>query len=106
MGQVAPVFPSPSVIRRRRQSETPTVRKSLSLHADVLQAAEAAVDEGEAANLSAFVEEAVQEKLRRSKRSKLYAAYAAAAQDPAFMADMREMTAAFATTTNDGRLDV
>lgn len=82
------------------------IRKSLSLHVDIIRAAEAAVAKGEAANLSAFVEEAVQEKLRRSKRSELYAAYAAAAQDAAFLDDMRATTEALDAAADDGRLDV
>lgn len=106
MPQVAQTFSSSVPMRRRRRSETPTVRKSVTLHADILEAAEVAVAAGGAANLSAFVEDAVQEKLRRSKRSQLYAAYAEAAQDVAFLADMREVTLAFDSTIGDGFRDV
>lgn len=105
MAQGAQAFSSSVPMRRRRRSETPTVRKSVTLHADTLQAAQAAVDAGGAANLSAFVEEAVQEKLRRSKRSELYAAYAEAAQDVAFMADMRQVTLESTATIADGLRD-
>lgn len=105
MAQVAQAISSSVPTRRRPRSETPTVRKSVTLHADILRAAEVAVDAGGAANLSAFVEEAVEEKLRRSKRSQLYAAYAEAARDPAFMAEMREVTLAFDATTGDGLRD-
>lgn len=105
MAHVAQAFSTSLPIRRRRRSETPTVRKSVTLHADTLQAAEAAVEAGGAVNLSAFVEEAVQEKLRRSRRSQLYAAYAEAAQDAAFMADMREATLASDAAIGDGLRD-
>ena len=105
MRQVTLASSSSAPMRRRRRSETPTVRKSVTLHADTLQAAQAAVDAGTAENLSAFVEEAVQEKLRRSKRSELYAAYAEAAQDLAFMTDMRQLTLESGATIADGLRD-
>lgn len=106
MDKKGAVLSSSAVVRRRPQSETPTVRKSFTLHEDVIEAAEAAVGAGQAENLSAYVEEAVEEKLRRGKREKLYAAYAEAAQDPAFMAGLREVTTAFDAATGDGLLDV
>lgn len=90
------------VRRRRRSSEAPTTKTALSMHADVLEAVESAVRAGHAPNRSAFVEEAVVEKLRRMKRTQLYAAYEAAAQDPAFMADMQATTNAFDQTAADG----
>jgi Arc/MetJ-type ribon-helix-helix transcriptional regulator len=94
-----------SIVRRRRRAEVRTVKKSFTLHEDVVQAADAAVGSGEAENLSAFVEAAIEEKLRRSKRAKLYRAYDQAAQDPAFMADMHEVTARFDATSADGLRD-
>ena len=94
-----------SVVRRRRRGEVRTVKKSFTLHEDVVQAADAAVGAGEAENLSAFVEAAIEEKLRRSMRAKRYRAYEEAAQDPEFMADMHEVTARFDATTADGLRD-
>lgn len=91
--------------RRRRRSENPTVKKSFTLHEDVVQAAAAAVFEGAAENLSAFVEQAIEEKLRRANRAKLYEAYAEAAQDPAFMSDMREVATGFEAVVGDGLRD-
>lgn len=91
--------------RRRRRSENPTVKKSFTLHEDVVQAAAAAVCEGAAENLSAFVEQAIEEKLRRANRARLYDAYAEAAQDPAFMADMRDVATDFDAAVNDGLRD-
>ena len=81
------------------------MKKSFTLHADVVQAADAAVSAGEAENLSAFVEAAIQEKLWRTKRSSLYGAYQAAARDSAFMADMKGVAAQFDASSADGLSD-
>lgn len=81
------------------------MKKSFTLHADVVQAADAAVSAGEAENLSAFVEAAIQEKLRRTKRSSLYSAYQAAARDPEFMADMTSVAAQCDASSADGLSD-
>jgi Arc/MetJ-type ribon-helix-helix transcriptional regulator len=96
---------SSTLVRRRRRSDIPTVKKSFTLHTDVVEAVDAAVDAGEAANMSAFVETAIQEKLRRSKRERLYGAYQEAAQDTAFMADMYAVSAQFEATSADGLSD-
>lgn len=96
---------SSQAVRRRRRSEIRTIKKSFTLHEDVVQAAEVAVQEGEAENLSAFFEAAVQEKLRRSKLAALYGAYQAAAQDAVFMAEMRAMTRQFEAISADGLSD-
>ena len=89
-------------VRRRRRSGAPTVKKSFTLTEELVRAADAAVAEGGAPNLSAFVQEAIAEKISREKRAKLYAAYAEAALDPQFMAEMREVTAAFDASVADG----
>lgn len=104
MAHVARVASSTSV-RRRRRSDIPTVKKSFTLHTDVVEAVEAAVDAGEAANMSAFVETAIQEKLRRSKREGLYGAYQDAARDSGFMADMHGVSMQLDATTADGLSD-
>ena len=57
---------------------------------------------GEAENLSAFVESAVEEKLRRTRRAALYAAYEDASTDEQFMSEMEAVTRAFAGTEADG----
>jgi len=90
------------IVRRRRRAAVPTVKKSFTLHVDIVQPLDAAVGEGEADNLSAFVEAAIEEKLRRTQRAKLYAAYRAAALDTTFMADMRDVTARFDALVADG----
>ena len=88
--------------RRRRQSVAPRERTSLSLRADVIEAAKQIVQAGVAENLSAFVEQALEEKLLRTKRAALYAAYDEAQHDPVFAADMNAVTKSFATADNDG----
>lgn len=60
---------------------------------------------GEAESLSAYVESAIREKLRRDKRDRLYLAYREAALDPAFMADMSEVAAELDSTVGDGLRD-
>jgi hypothetical protein len=101
----APAVASIPAIRRRRGDDarrTPREKTSLSIRADVLEAARAIVQAGEAANLSALVESALSEKIRRSRRASLYAAYEAAARDSDFMRDMQDVTRAFRNVDNDG----
>ena len=88
--------------RRRRQDQAPREKTSLSLRADVLEAAKALVSSGEAENLSAFVEMAVEEKVRRSKRAALYAAYETAAKDDDFRESMSEVARDFTASVSDG----
>ena len=89
-------------LRRRRQKGTPREKTSLSLRADVLNAAKKIVQAGGAENLSAFVESALEEKLLRSRRGALYAAYEDAAKDGGFMSRMNSVTQSFAATQVDG----
>lgn len=91
-----------TAIRRRRSGSINREKTSLSIRADVLEAAREVVHAGEAENLSAFVEAALEEKLQRTKRAALYNAYEAAARDPEFMRDMDSASAAFEPATRDG----
>lgn len=91
-----------SVPRRRRPDQVPREKTSLSLRADVLEAARALVSSGKADNLSAFVERAVEEKVRQCKRVALYAAYETAAKDDDFRKSMLEVAQDFATSLSDG----
>jgi hypothetical protein len=77
-------------------------KATFQLHVSVLQAIKEAVDTGAAPSANALVEHAVRDMLREVRRSKVYAAYAKAAQDPAFLADMQGTTAAFEDTVGDG----
>lgn len=93
---------SPPAFRRRRIDQVSRERTSLSLRADVLEAAKEIVQAGGAENLSALVESALEEKIRRTKRAVLYAAYAEAATDRAFLREMNEVTANFSNADRDG----
>lgn len=89
-------------VPRRRQDQIARERTSLVIRADVLKAAKEIVTSGRAKNLSAFVEAAVEEKVRRSKREALYAAYAEASKDQAFRESMTSVSREFAPSELDG----
>ena len=88
--------------KRRRKDQVPREKTSLSLRADVLEAAKQIVSSGKAENLSAFVEMAVEEKVRRTKRAELYASYEAAAKDQRFQESMSHVTGEFEESIADG----
>lgn len=88
--------------RRRATSAEPLQKMSFQLHASVAEAIRAVVKAGDAPSANAFVEEAVREALRQRRREKVYAAYARAAQDPEFMAEMVETDRVFDVTVSDG----
>ncbi len=89
-------------LRRRSKSADPLKKVTLRLHTSVTDAVRAAVDAGEAPSSDVFVEEAVVAALRERRRQRLYKAYAEAAQDPAFVADMSETSRAFDAAVGDG----
>ena len=94
---------STSVQRRRRARGDDPLRKiSLRLHESVAVAVRAVVAAGEAPSADAFVEDAVVAYLRERRRQRVYASYAEAAADPAFMADMDGTMRAFDPTLGDG----
>lgn len=68
----------------------------------VLAAVRECVEAGVASSQTAFVEAAIREYLREIRKRELEAAYAAAAEDPAFMARMESTTEAFEATGDDG----
>lgn len=88
--------------RRRTASGEPLQKMSFQLHASVADAIRAVVKAGEAPSANVFVEEAVKERLRERRRERVYAAYAEAAQDSAFMAEMIETDRVFDITVGDG----
>lgn len=94
--------PSATVVRRRRQDQVARERTSLVIRADVLEAAKEIVTAGRAENLSAFVEAAVEEKVRRTRRNDLYSAYAEAAADQAFKESMSSVSRHFEPSEADG----
>lgn len=75
---------------------------SFSLQADVVNAIKRAVRDGRAESASAFVEQAIREQLRWTKRHVLYQSYAEAACDPAFSEDVDDTARAFDTAVADG----
>jgi Arc/MetJ-type ribon-helix-helix transcriptional regulator len=91
-----------ATIRRRRRSAGGVIKVSFSLQADVVNAIKRAVRERRAENASAFVEEALREKLRWTRRQILQQAYAAAARDPSFADDVGDTDRAFDTAIADG----
>ena len=77
-------------------------RSMLFLRADVLQAAKGMVQSGAADNLSAFVESAVEEKVRGTRKAVIYAAYNVPAADHEFQRSMTEASHDLAVTDADG----
>lgn len=68
----------------------------------VAEAVREAVESGAAESQNAFVEEALIRRLRELRRERVYSAYEEAAQDPAFMRDMRVTSEAYDATVRDG----
>jgi hypothetical protein len=75
------------------------------VHTSVADAVREAVESGVADSQNALVERALLRYLADVRREKLYAAYAEAAQDEHFMADMRNVSKAFDGTVADGLAD-
>lgn len=89
-------------VRRRRSPESDPLKKvTLQLSESVVEAIKTIVERGDAPSQNVFVEEAVRDKLRERRRAKLYAAYEAASNDPAFMRDMNSDIEAFDPTLAD-----
>lgn len=87
--------------RRRTASSEPLQKMSFQLHTSVAEAIRDVVNSGEAPSANVFVEEAVKLALRERRRERVYAAYAEAAKDEAFMAEMVETEHAFRSTLAD-----
>lgn len=90
----------PPAVRRRHGGRRE--KTSLSIRTDVLDAAREIVEAGAAENLSALVEAAIEEKVKRTRRVALYDAYAEASRDRAFMKDMDAVSKSFSATSKDG----
>lgn len=89
--------------RRRRSTAADPLRKvTLRLHERLTAAIRRLVDSGEAASTDAFIEDAIVARFRERRRARVYAAYAAAADDPAYVAEMDEVNDAFDGATSDG----
>jgi hypothetical protein len=90
------------VRRRRTGGADPLEKMSFQLHASVAEAIRSMVKAGHAPSANVFVEEAVKQRLRERRRDRVYSAYAAAAQDPAFMAEMAKIEREFDLAVGDG----
>lgn len=92
--------------RRRRSVDSEPLKKStFQLRASVTEAIKAAVQAGDAPSANALVEDAVTAKLREIRRARVYAAYATAAQDAVFLAEMEATDTAFGAAVGDGLSD-
>ncbi|MHB1097572.1 MAG: hypothetical protein ACYC3F_15545 [Gemmatimonadaceae bacterium] len=89
--------------RRRRSTAADPLRKvTLRLHERLTAAIRRLVDAGEAASTDAFIEDAIVALFRERRRARVYAAYAAAANDSTYVAAMAELNEAFDVATSDG----
>ncbi|MDP9348705.1 MAG: hypothetical protein M3P24_06140 [Gemmatimonadota bacterium] len=88
--------------RRRSQGGDPLRKTGYQLRQSVIDAVRSAVEQGAAESQNAFVERAVVRELRELRRQRVYAAYAEAAADPEFLADMSALTEALDPTVGDG----
>lgn len=87
--------------RRRTAGAEPLQKMTFQLRATVAKAIRDAVRSGEAPSANVFVEDAVRERLRARRRALVYAAYANAAHDPAFLEELQELDGAFEITLRD-----
>jgi hypothetical protein len=92
-----------SPARRRSTSSGDRPKKvGWQVSQSIAEAVKEAVERGAAESQNAFVEDALLRRLKDLRREKIYAAYEEAAQDPAFMEDMRSTGEVFDVTTSDG----
>ena len=96
--------PGSPVTRRRRTASAsdPLKKVTVHLHASVSIAITRLANQGAASSQGAFIEAAVLAKLREMRRDKVCAAYAEAAADAGFMAEMMNTMNAFDTVVADG----
>ncbi len=87
---------------RRRAVNAPPRKPGWQVRSSVADAVRQAVEEGAAESQNAFVERALVRGLRDLRRRRVYDAYAEAAEDPFFTAEMDEVTQEFDATTRDG----
>jgi hypothetical protein len=98
-------MPSPQAetpTRRRRTTNDPPRKTGWQVRSSVAEAVKQAVQEGAAESQNAFVERALVRELRALRRQRVYEAYAAAAKDPAFVADMARVSQDLEPAVGDG----
>ena len=77
--------------------KTETVRTTLTIHRELLEATDKAVMEGKAKNRNDFVAQALRRELAIQKRSEIDAALAEMANDPDYQAEVLKLEVEFAT---------
>lgn len=87
---------------RRRVAADRKQKPGWQVRSSVADAVREAVAAGAAESQNSFVEEAILRRLAELRRDRLYAAYGAAASDPAFVTDMEAVTRSFEPTVADG----
>ena len=92
----------PSVRRVDRSGVDRPKKVGWQVRQSIAEAVKEAVGRGAARSQNAFVEDALLRRLKDLRRERIYSAYEEAAQDPAFMEDMRSVTEAFSGTSRDG----
>lgn len=83
-----------------------SVKVTYQLSQETVELVRKAVAAGHAASLSDFVERALSERLERLRREHIRDQIAAAGRDPLYVADVREVTAAYETSVEDGIEDL
>jgi metal-responsive CopG/Arc/MetJ family transcriptional regulator len=79
--------------------EKPTIRTTLTLPSELLEATDRAVNQGKAKSRNEFVAQALRHELAALKRAEIDAALAEMAQDPDYQAEVLKMEAEFATAS-------
>jgi hypothetical protein len=92
----------PRTTSRGRSAADPLRKTGWQVRQSVAEAVKNAVEHGAAESQNAFVERALVRELRELRRQRVYTAYADAAADPHFVADMDSVSAAFDKTVGDG----
>jgi len=88
--------------RRRGSADDPLSKVTFQIHESVMDQVRAAVDDGAAPSLNAFMERAADNLLRELRRVEVYEAYGAAAQDSKYMAEQAAVIAEGETSLSDG----
>jgi hypothetical protein len=94
--------PRRAIARRRRSDADPLRKTGWQVRTSVADAVKEAVDRGAAESQNAFVERVLVQALKDMRRQRIYDAYAEAAADPVFMADMQSVTGDFDVAVGDG----
>jgi hypothetical protein len=92
-------------VRRRRSHNEPSRKATFQIRESLYQAVRELAEEGLVPSASALVEQALERAVRDVRKGQLYAAYAEAANDPVFLRDNADTTAAFEQAVADGLVE-